>query len=262
MENERRTQPEGSEVLSIKRRLADAIRRIFGLSISRVSAVSGQAEDQLIRDLLATLRIDCVFDVGANVGQYANHLRTLGYRGRILSFEPGPSMFATLERMAAADPLWDAFPFALGEEQGAFAFNIMKMDTMSSFLEPNSADDAVYGSINVVERVVEVEMRRLATEFDRLQARFGFERPFLKLDTQGFDLNVVRGAGDRIGRFGGILSEVALRRLYAGSPPLRESLETLEASGFDLVGLYKVRQEELLNPREFNCYVVRRDLAG
>jgi FkbM family methyltransferase len=248
--------------MSIKRRLADAIRRTFDLSISRVPAVGGQAEDQLLRDLLATLRIDCVFDVGANVGQYANHLRTLGYRGRILSFEPGPSMFARLERMAAADPLWEAFPFALGEKDGAFAFNIMKMDTMSSFLEPDSAGDAVYEQINVVERVVEVEMRRLADEYDRLLAQYGFERPFLKLDTQGFDLNVVRGAGDRIGRFVAILSEVASRRLYAGSPPLRESLETLEASGFNLVGLYKVRQEELLDPREFNCYVVRQDLAG
>jgi FkbM family methyltransferase len=249
-------------MVSIKRRLAEAMRRIFGLSISRVSAVGGQAEDQLVRDLLATLRIDCVFDVGANVGQYANHLRTLGYRGRILSFEPGPAMFATLQRIAAADPLWETFPFALGEKEGAFAFNIMKMNTMSSFLEPDSASDAIYGSINVVERVVEVEMRRLAAEYDRLQEQYGFERPFLKLDTQGFDLNVVRGAGDRIGRFLGILSEVAVRQLYAGSPPLRESLETLEASGFDLVGLYKVRQEELLDPREFNCYVVRRDFTG
>jgi hypothetical protein len=54
---------------------------------------------------------------------------------------------------------------------------------------------------------------------------------------------------------------VAVRRLYAGSPSMLESLTVFEECGFDVMDIFKVHARELLDPYEFNCYVLRRDLA-
>ena len=60
--------------------------------------------------MLGELRVDCVLDVGANVGQFGDMLRTIGYMGTIVSFEPVDATFRTLAEHAA--------PMAGGEQCG------------------------------------------------------------------------------------------------------------------------------------------------
>jgi FkbM family methyltransferase len=74
---------------------------------------------------LAELEIDCVLDVGANRGQFARHLRAIGYRGRIVSFEPNPDEFAILQRSFASDPAWSGYPIALGKGNGTLQLKII-----------------------------------------------------------------------------------------------------------------------------------------
>ena len=70
--------------------------------------------------LLDHHRINTVFDVGANVGQYGKRLRSSGYKGRIISFEPLTAAHAELSRAAAGDPFWEvAPPMAIGDAEGA-----------------------------------------------------------------------------------------------------------------------------------------------
>ncbi|HXU82134.1 MAG TPA: FkbM family methyltransferase, partial [Polyangia bacterium] len=66
-----------------------------------------------ITDLLAQQQIDAVLDVGANVGQYALLLRSWGYRGRIISFEPLSAQFQQLKAQADRDPAWEVFNIGL-----------------------------------------------------------------------------------------------------------------------------------------------------
>ena len=64
--------------------------------------------------VLQSLRTDCVLDVGANAGQFALQLRSLGYTGLILSFEPDPQVFKELKQHSDGDARWHAFNLALG----------------------------------------------------------------------------------------------------------------------------------------------------
>ena len=75
-------------------------------------------ERQFLRRLLKGLKVDCVFDVGANEGQYASELRLIGYRGTIVSFEPSPRSFERLSEVSEKDPDWHVFDFALGSVAG------------------------------------------------------------------------------------------------------------------------------------------------
>ena len=72
------------------------------------------------RRLLERAGVDAVLDVGANIGQFAMELRAdLGWRGRIVSFEPLAAAHAMLAARAAEDGRWDAHPYALGDRDGS-----------------------------------------------------------------------------------------------------------------------------------------------
>ena len=87
-----------------------------------------------------------VLDVGANAGQYGRELRTLGYRGRIVSFEPQPGPFAALEAASTADPAWTAVLLALGAEAGTAQMNVSALDVSSSTLRAHEASATAYAA--------------------------------------------------------------------------------------------------------------------
>src|SRR6266436_659552 len=70
-----------------------------------------------LKSVFATLRINCVFDVGANVGEYGLMLRRIGYQGRIISFEPVRGIFEKLKQTAAGDDAWTTMNIACGSSE-------------------------------------------------------------------------------------------------------------------------------------------------
>ena len=200
--------------------------------------------------------VNCVIDVGAHEGEYAKRLRAGGYEGRIVSFEPVPRAFAELEREAADDPDWSVHQRALGREDGTTSMNVVP-GTLSSLRPPTDFGARRYRRLQDPEPV-EVEVRRLDGMLDELLEGLEEPRPYLKLDTQGFDLDVFTGAGDRIAEFVGMQSELPLMQIYEGMPRLPEALPVYEAAGFDVAAMYPVsRQGKTGRVLEFDCVMVR-----
>lgn len=190
-------------------------------------------EIQALRRFLSTFAVDCLFDVGANRGQYATMLRKdAGYKGLILSFEPNPDVFAELQRHAASDRLWHVFNMALSDFDGTASFNIMAADQFSSLKTPSGEQDAIFADRNKVTKTVEMQCRRLDTLLPELVAQHGFTRPFLKMDTQGHDLSVCEGAGDALAQMLGIQTELGVRPIYEGGTGYRAMIDWLEARAF------------------------------
>ncbi len=68
-----------------------------------------------LRQLFDKCAVDCVLDVGGNMGQYRDTLRQeAGYSGRIISFEPTKKYAESLRERSRSDPGWIVFDFALG----------------------------------------------------------------------------------------------------------------------------------------------------
>jgi hypothetical protein len=84
-------------------------------------------------------------------------------------------------------------------------------------------------------------------------------RLFLKMDTQGFDLEAFRGLGDRTSDIVAMQSEVALLPIYEGMPRMPEAVATYEAAGFEISGLYAVNREKDGRVIEYDCVMVRPD---
>ena len=146
--------------------------------------------------VLRELGITCVLDVGANVGQYAKMLRRAGYSGRIVSFEPLPHLAAVLRRESSADPDWIVVDCGLGSEDAEVDINVVP-GTMSSMLEPSEFGEQWSRTLRDREhRTERIKVRRLDSVFDDAVAGLSDPRVYLKLDTQGFDLQAFEGAGE------------------------------------------------------------------
>ena len=195
-------------------------------------------EIRALQQMVAGFDIDCIFDVGANQGQYATLLRKdVGFRGTILSFEPNPDALAILRRKAAGDPKWHVFDIALSDFDGMAQFNVTAAHQFSS-LETPSATDEVFGWRTEVTRTLDVQCRRLDGLFAQLQREHGFVHPFLKMDTQGHDRSVCEGASGIFDQLVGTQSELAFQTLYAGAADYREAIAWFERAGFKPSALF------------------------
>ncbi|TAJ85389.1 MAG: FkbM family methyltransferase, partial [Reyranella sp.] len=103
-----------------------------------------------LRELLTRLNVDCVLDVGANVGQYRDFLRDrVFYEGTIVSFEPVARHVELLQARAREDANWHIEDYALGARDEQMAINVMVSDQFSSFLEPDHRQVQEFSELNV-----------------------------------------------------------------------------------------------------------------
>ncbi len=189
------------------------------------------------RQVVRTLEsrgIDTVLDIGANVGQYAVGLRRSGYAGRIISCEPLSGAYGELARRATRDPAWLAVNAAVGREAGETDINVAANSYSSSILAMtqahlDGAPDSVYVAVEHVE----------LTTVEALVADYGIdpERTLLKIDTQGYEAEVLAGAGDLIGAFDGLQLELSFIELYAGQQLAEEALRTFRRHGYRMQNL-------------------------
>ena len=215
--------------------------------------------EEQVSAILRELDVNCVLDVGANVGQFGRTLRHGGFRGRIASFEPLPEFATKLRRRAAKDHDWHVHEYALGDEETTAEINATPGASLSSLL-PASEFGKEWSS--KLERSVkeEITVRRLDAVLDEVLDGIAEPRVYLKLDTQGYDLLAFRGAGDRLPEILAMQSEVSCLPIYEGMPQLEEQLGEYRACGFDIAGLYPVSMHRpTLRVLEFDAVMVRKE---
>ncbi|MFJ2813670.1 FkbM family methyltransferase [Streptomyces sp. NPDC087294] len=215
---------------------------------------------QHVTAMLDLYGVNCVLDVGANAGQYGRRLRRLGYTGRIVSFEPTADAFARLAEAAADDPDWHVHHLGLGREDTVAAIHT-GWNTMNSLLPPSDYGRGRYQRFTRT-RTEEIRVRRLDAVLDEALDGLDAPRTFLKMDTQGYDLEVFAGAGERVADLVGLQSEVAVLRLYEGSPRMSEAVSVYEDGGFETTGMYPVTREAATGRVvEFDCVMMRAQAA-
>lgn len=226
--------------MSWKRTLAKTARRI-GVDIQRYPPRRTNADSDVVRcldgDVVRCLRgLDrpVVFDVGANEGQSVARFSAMVPGCEIHSFEPSPSTFALLT--ANAGTRAQVSNVAVGAYAGMIEFHDNTVSVMSSALSLGKdgwGDDT---------RIIEVPQITL----DNYCAEHGVARiDLLKTDTQGYDLEVLRGA-DRMLSAGSVdlvLTEVNFSEMYANQGRADRLFGYLFDRGFHLVSVYDLRYQ-------------------
>lgn len=180
--------------------------------------------------LLRSANIELVIDVGAHEGEYGGSLRAAGYRGEILSFEPVDRHFEQLLEAATGDNEWNCLNCGAGARTETATINISANDGHSSSLlgmtkvHERAAPGSHYESTQAIE---------LITVDEALQQR-GLESraAYLKADTQGYEHEVLAGAGETLLHSLAVELELSLTPIYKGQLLLGEMIELMRQRGF------------------------------
>jgi len=201
-----------------------------GFDLRRITPNSSPA-CQLLNGL-ERFGIDIVFDVGANTGQFAAELRTVGYSGSIVSFEPLSDAFEALSKHAQPDANWQVHPrCAIGDFDGEVEINISGNSVSSSVLPMTEAHSAAAEQSAYIgsERVPIFRLDSAAATYFSESSRY-----LIKIDTQGFEWQVLDGAGEMLQGAQGVLCELSLVPLYEGQRLWQEIIQRLQNEGFTL----------------------------
>lgn len=184
--------------------------------------------------IIRTYKIDTLLDVGANVGRYGLLIRKAGYKGKIISFEPLNSAFEELQRKSRKDEKWIVNNYGLGNEQKETEINISKNSYSSSIL--NILDTHIKSAPN--SQYIAKQKIKLKT-LDEVFHNFCNENSkiMMKIDTQGFEKNVLDGAQKSLSHINLLQLEMSLVPLYENEILYLEMIHFLRDKGFSLYSL-------------------------
>jgi len=176
--------------------------------------------------------VDLIIDVGANTGIYGKEVRQVGYDGQIVSYEPLTNAFEKLIVNIKNDSRWKAYNFALGSENSKQFINVSANSHSSSILEISDTHTKAETSAAYVGKQ-EIQIKTLDSVFDDIKGRSS--EIFLKIDTQGFELNVLKGAENSLGKIHTIQLEMSLQPLYVGQPLYKDLMAFLHSNDYTLL---------------------------
>ena len=218
-----------------KLRTNSIVRSVRERALSLKSA-SSSPFDSLVNNI-ENYKIDCVVDVGANVGQFGLDIRRHGYKGELVSFEPVAETFDALLRTIKNRQPWKAIQLGLGSRESELTMNISRNDGLSSSLLDmknihisNFPDSEMISNQKVQISCLDIQLNKLAIDPRSI---------LLKIDVQGYEAEVLKGASESLTKIPLCYLEVSLQPLYEGELTLLPILNLLSISGHEVIDVYR-----------------------
>ena len=204
--------------------------------LSRISSSIDSPFTSIVQNLKDS-NVSIVFDVGANVGQFGLDIRRRGFDGLIVSYEPVQKSFEFLSQTIKQHQPWKAFQLGLGAVESARSINISGNDGLSSsLLKMGSVHlENFPGSATVSQQTISI------STIDKQLEILGI-RPqelLLKLDVQGFEAEVLKGASQSLSKIPLCYLEVSITPLYEGEITLLPILMELSNFGHEVVDVFR-----------------------
>lgn len=214
-------------------------------------------KEEILCEILERFEISTVIDVGGNEGQFRDFLRNeVCYSCNILTFEPLKAMFDTLQNRARGDALWRVFGFALGAQEETLPLNVASSSDFSSFLSQSENGKINFEIQSSVDHVEMVDVRRLDNVLHEICFDPADTRSLLKVDTQGFDMEVLKGTGEGLRDIAAMQIEMSAVPIYENMPSYIDAFTFLAERGFIPAGFFPVSTRSDRALIEFDCIMV------
>lgn len=186
--------------------------------------------------------VTAVIDVGANIGQFAIVAREVFPTAPIISFEPLAGAGSKLRHLFKGDERFEHIALALSETEGTVPFHLSGADDSSSLLPLASRQVAEFPATRSVD-TLQVPTRRMDAALASHDLPTG--GVLLKLDTQGTELAILRGASEILERVRYIIVEASFVELYEGQASAAEITAFLSDRRWRLQAVYDVKSSRL-----------------
>ena len=209
--------------------------RYFLKTLLRTGVAASVEHTQVLKNL-KKYEFLTIIDIGANRGQFALIARDFFPKAKIVSFEPLEEAAKTFHRIFSVDPMTLLYENALGPIHKNMEIHISKQDDSSSLLPISGLQDDIFpGTEEKETRIVEVKT------LDEVLSDESIEQPaLLKLDVQGFEIDVLKGCESLLHLFEYIYVECSFVELYVGQSLAYEVISFLSTNEFALTGIYNL----------------------
>ncbi len=187
----------------------------------------GHIDSLELLELLQPLSPKVIYDIGANIGTWTLLARSVYPAAAVHCFEPLSGHLEQLRRATAALPGITPYQVCLGSAPGEAKLRVLDFSDASSLL-PLAREGEKQWSLREARQET-VNVARL----DDWVAAHGLPAPdLLKLDVQGFELEVLKGAEKCLGRAGAVLAEVSFREFYQSQCLFHDVVGFMAQRGF------------------------------
>jgi FkbM family methyltransferase len=185
--------------------------------------------------ILRGLDFDLLLDAGANKGQFTLISRHVKPQVPVQAFEPHPGEAETFRKVHGKCRTVTLHQVALGEREETLPLLVCNRADSSSFLTPSDVLPKIISGTEPSGVTVSVPVVPL----DVMPAAWrDAARALLKIDVQGFELNVLKGAAEALGHCGYVYVECSEVPLYEGQALREDVARFLRGHGFRQVGRY------------------------
>jgi len=200
----------------------------FGINLTRYNL--NESFEYRLNYFLEKRKIDCVFDIGANIGQYSKFLRRIGYKKKIISFEPLHNEFNQLKKNSIPDTNWQIYNFGIGDKNEDVDINISENSQSSSILNMNdehlnSAPDSRY--------IGREKIKIVSISNFILEKNLNYKKIFLKMDVQGYEHKILDGIND-FKNIEGMQVEMSFAKLYENQLIFEDLYKKIKDNGYEL----------------------------
>lgn len=172
-----------------------------------------------------------ILDVGANVGQFTIASANIYPEALIYSFEPLPDCFSRLKNNTRSYSNVSVSQLALGDEKGNVAFHVNRHSHSSSILPLSENHKKSFPEAEVAEEI-KVDVSTLDLELPNLK----LESPvLLKIDVQGYESQVLKGAQNVFDKIDLIILESSFKPMYEGELLFLEIIDQMKRYGFSFL---------------------------
>ena len=223
--------------MGIKEHLrTSSFARLVREQFSGFKACADSPFKSIIRNI-EQLKLTHVIDVGANVGQFGIDIRRHGFDGEILSFEPVSQTFTLLTETIKKRQPWKALQLGLGAIESEQTINVSgnsglstSLLTMGSVHLVNFPESATVSSQRVTISTVDKQLEILGIDPRQIM---------LKLDVQGYEAEVLKGASQSLSKIPLCYLEVSMLPLYEGEITFLPILNMLSEAGHEVIDVFR-----------------------
>ena len=201
---------------------------IFNLKLNKIT-LSNNFYYYIVRTLIH-YKIDLVLDVGANTGQFSEKIINFGYEKKIISFEPMSKAYKELCLKSKGYENWEIHDrIGIGKKKETKILNISKNSVSSSVLEIKKIHLEQEPNLRFInkEKINLISLNELLKK-----KKFKNKRIFLKIDTQGYEKEIIKGASKVLNRLHCIMLETSITPMYKGEESYKKIIEFMKKKGF------------------------------